>query len=86
MKETITVSWVDVKHIGQYEHLVFSQYYPTKPSDYVDRFCSKLDLNYKQIQKVNQELLKLSKCTDNPINLCAAVIYKTMQHVGIDIK
>ena len=52
----------------------------------MDRFCSKLDLNYKQIQKVNQELLKLSKCTDNPINLCAAVIYKTMQHVGIDIK
>ena len=52
----------------------------------MDRFCSKLDLNYKQIQKVNQELLKLSKCTDNPINLCAAVIYKTMQHIGIDIK
>ena len=86
MKEISAVSGVDVKHIGQYEHLVCTRYYPTKPSDYVDRFCSKLDLSYKQIQKVNQELLKVSKCTDNPINLCAAVIYKTMQHIGIDIK
>ena len=80
-KEISAVSGVDVKHIGQYEHLICTRYYPTKPSDYVDRFCSKLALNYKQIQKVNQELLKVSKCTDNPINLCAAVIYKTMQLV-----
>ena len=42
---------------------------------------------YTQIQKNNNHvLLKVSKCTDNPINLCAAVIYKTMQHIGIDIK
>ena len=86
MKEISAVSGVDVKHIGQYEHLVCARYYPTKPSDYVDRFGSKLELNYKQIQKINQELLKVSKCTDNPINLCVAVIYKTMQHIGIDIK
>ena len=52
MTEISAVSGVDVKHIGQYEHLVCTQYYPTKPSDYVDRFCSKLDLNYKQIQKL----------------------------------
>ena len=75
-----------MKHIGQYEHLVCSQYYPTKPSDYVDRFGSKLELMYNQVQKINQELLKVSKCTDNPISMCSAVIYKTMQNIGIDIK
>lgn len=85
MREISAVSGVDVKHIGQYEHLVCSQYYPTKPSDYVNRFGSKLELKYNQIQKINQELLKVTKYTDNPISMCAAVIYKTMQHLGIDL-
>ena len=85
MREISAVSGVDVKHIGQYEHLVCSQYYPTKPSDYVNRFGSKLELKYNQIQKINQELLKVTKYTDNPISVCAAVIYKTMQHLGIDL-
>ena len=52
----------------------------------MNRFGSKLELNYKEIQTINQELLKVSKYTDNPINMCAAVIYNTMQHIGIDIK
>ena len=86
MREISAVSGVDVKHIGQYEHLVCSQYYPTKPSDYVNRFGSKLELKYNQIQKINQELLKVTKYTDNPISMCAAVIYKTMQHLDIDLK
>ena len=86
MREISAVSGVDVKHIGQYEHLVCSQYYPTKASDYVNRFGSKLELEYNQIQKINQGLLKVTKYTDNPRSVCAAVIYKTMQHLGVDLK
>ena len=88
MKEISAVSGVDMKQIAQYEHLVCTRYYPTKPSDYADRFGSKLQLNYKQITKIHQELLKVSKSkyTDNPINVCAAAIYKTMRNIGVDIK
>ena len=88
MRENNAVRWGDVKYIGQYEHLVCTHYYPTKPSDYVDRFGSKLQLNYKQITKIHQELLKVSKSkyTDNPTNMCAAAIYKTIRNIGVDIK
>ena len=66
MKEISAVTGVDVKHIGQYEHIVCTQYYPTKPSDYVNRFCSKLELKYNQIQSINEKLPKVTKYTDNP--------------------
>ena len=56
MKEICAVSGVDVKHIGQYEHLVCNQYYPTWASDYLNRFGGKLELKYKQIQRINQEI------------------------------
>ena len=56
MKEICAVSGVDVKQTGQYEHLVCNQYYPTKASDYVNRFGGKLDLKYNQIQRISQEI------------------------------
>lgn len=86
MEEISAVSVGDMKRIGKYEFLVCTQYYPSKHSDQVDRFGSKLELNYKQIPKINQEVLKVSVYADNPIHIGAAVIYKTMQHIGIDIK
>ena len=85
MKEISGISGVDVKRIGQYEHLVCNQYYPTKPSDYVNRFAGKLDLKYSQIRRINQELEKDTNYKYNPVTLCAAVIYKTMKRQGIEL-
>ena len=85
MKEICAVSGVDVKQIGQYEHLVCNQYYPTKASDYVNRFGGKLELKYNQIQRINQEIEKVTTNIYNPIALCAAAIYKTMTPSVIDL-
>ena len=54
MEEICAVSGVDVKQIGQCEHLVCNQYYPAKASDYMNRFGGKLELKCNQIQIITR--------------------------------
>ena len=79
LKEISAVSGCSIKQIARYEKLVAIKHYRTYPSDYVNRFATKLGLTYPQIRKVEKELklITIDK-TCNPINLAAAAIHNLL--------
>ena len=54
MKELSAASGVDVRLIGNYENLICDNYLPTNPSNYANRFGTKLGMNYKAIKMLQK--------------------------------
>ena len=81
MKEISAATGVDIDKIGEYEKMICKEYYPTNASQYVHRFGVKLDLKYKEIRSIEQEILKSYKYTkiQNPVLHCATYLYKFMR-------
>ena len=81
MKEVSAVSGVDVKLIGKYESIICDNYFPSKPSDYVNRYGAKLGMNYRTIKNVKKDIrLFQNKITiQNPISICAFHLYKALK-------
>ena len=77
IKEISAITGCDIKKIGKYEMMVSHIYHPVTPSMYVERFCSKMDLEFgkvKMIQKqVNLHQDSMRNC--NPAATACAFIY-----------
>ena len=84
MKEISSLTGCSIRQLGKYERIVSSQHFETTPTQYVDRFGSKLYLNYHQIKKIKLILqgVKFEK-SFNPASIAASAIYKISVDVNI---
>ena len=80
IKEISAVTGCNSKYIARYEAIISDGYYAVLPSQYVNRFGSKIGLTYLQIQRVIKFLnsRKKQKKVYNPASVAAAAIYKTL--------
>ena len=78
MKEISAMSGVDTKQLGKYEQLVSEEHYPTKASDYVNRFGCKIGLNFSEIKQVrnNISLNTNTMMTFNPVAFLLLIFIK----------
>ena len=83
LREISAYTGVCWKRIGYYEKLLCHEHIRINPTDYVNRFCVKLDLDFEFI-KQTISLIKSFNFTHvyNPVGIAAAAIYMTY----IDIK
>ena len=80
IKEISAVTGCDIKYITRYEAIISDGYYTVLPSQYVNRFGSKIGLSYSQIRRVIKFLnsRKKQKKVYNPASVAAAAIYRTL--------
>ena len=78
MKEIAGITGSCIKQMGRYEKFISNVHYPITPSNYIERFCSKLNFKFDKIKIIlNQLKLADDFIFDfNPAAIACSYIYK----------
>ena len=87
LREISLATGEKVKKIGECEKIISKQYYQTNATDYLFRFGYELNLSYKQIREIEQDILNHSSYLkiQNPVLVCGIYLYKHTKNCQISL-
>ena len=86
LREISLVTGESVKKIGECEKIISKHHYHTIPTDYLYRFGHELNLPYKQIREIEEDILNHSSSLkiQNPVLVCGIYLYKHTKNCQIN--
>ena len=87
LREISLATGEKVKKIGECEKIISKQHYQTNATDYLYRFGHELNLPYKQIREIEQDILNHSSYLkiQNPVLVCGIYLYKHTKNCQISL-